>query len=261
MGTMVGDLNIEEFSAIKARTYLGLRSFPELKAMKDSKNPGEAAASQMAIFLNSAQPAQKEEAGRKIVEMARTTRDINATNLAAAFLAHQGEYVEALNLIQDYSTLEMKALKIHIYLLMSRPDLATPVVAEMNRTAEDSSITKMCHALVQFASGNYQEAFLTYCDIQALYGEEMNDAPSTMLLNCKAACNLHRGSFPEALEDTERACKLNPKDADALINMIAVSIHLKQDHTSHFQTLKERFPLHPFVHKVAALDDAFQAFY
>eukprot|EP00397_Hematodinium_sp_SG-2012_P041111 GEMP01045202.1.p1 GENE.GEMP01045202.1~~GEMP01045202.1.p1 ORF type:complete len:307 (+),score=80.06 GEMP01045202.1:50-922(+) len=256
----MGDINAAELGSIKARTHLGLRKFGELKALKDSPNPGEQATSQMTIFLNSNQEKQKEDAGKKIIELATSTKDINATNLAAAYLAHQGDYVEAFNLTKGYDTVEMMALRAQIYLCMSRQDLATDVVNEMYRLAEDAAITKMTSSLLNIAKGNYQEAFLTYCDIQALYGEESMTAPSSILLNAKAACNLHRGMYTEAQEDTVRALDLNPRDSDALVNLIAIHIHLKEDHAAQFTALKEKFPLHPLVQKAQTLDTAFAAF-
>lgn len=257
---MIIDLDVAELASLKARTYLGLRKVLELKALKDSKNPGEQAASQMTIFLMSNQERQKEEAGKKILELATATKDLNATTLAAAYLAFQGQYAEALTLIASHDTVELKAVRAHIYLLMNRPDMATSEVSDMNRMSESASITKVCSALLNIANGKHQEAFTTYCDIQALYGEDAMDVPSSMLLNAKAACNLHRGQYQEALEDTQRALALNPKDPDALINMVAISVHMKHDYTPHMQSLKEKLPLHPYVQKSQAIDAAFAAF-
>jgi len=255
-----GEFQEAELASIKARTFLGMRKFGELKAMKDSSIPGEQAAAFMTIFLNSVQEKQKTQAKEQMLELANRTKDLNATAMAAILLAHQGEFVEAINLISTYDTLDIKALRTQIYFLMRRPDLADPVIKEMNQTAEDSAVTKMVTSLHNIATGNHQEAFLTYCDLQALYGEESNETPSTILLAAKAGCNLHRGLYTEALEDLQSALSVNNRDADSLINMASVSVHMDKDWEPHFNSLKEKNPSHPFVAKMNALTTAFDTF-
>jgi len=255
-----GDFQKAELAAIRARTFLGMRKFGELKSMKDSNVAGEKAAAFMTIFLNSVQDKQRMQAKESLTELANKTKDLSAIALAAILLAHLEEYIEAINLIASYDTLDIKALRAQIYFLMRRPDLADPIIKEMNQSAEDSAVTKMVTSLFNVATGNHQEAFLTYCDLQALYGEESNETPSTILLTSKAGCNLHRGLYAEALEDLQSALAVNNRDADSLINMAAVSVHLDQDWESHFNSLKEKCAHHPFVAKLNTLNQAIDAF-
>jgi len=253
-----GDFQSAELATYKARTYLGLRQMPQLKALQNSTIPGEQATAKLTIFMNS--DKMKNEAKEGIMELVKNSKDLNATYLAAVLLAHQEEYLDAINLIAAYDTLDMKALRCQIYFLMRRADLADPIIKDVNRTAEESAVTKMITALYNVATGNHQEAFLTYCDLQALYGEEANENPSTLLLCAKAGCNLHRGLYDEAMEDLKQALVTAARDPDVLINLACCSVHKDEDWTPHYQILKEKYQTNPFVQKMNQLDQAFASF-
>lgn len=256
-----GDFQAAELATYKAKTFLGMKKFGELKALKDSPIPGEQSTAIMTIFMNS-KPDRQQTAKDSMMELVKNSKDMAASYMAAVLLAHQEEYVEGINLISSYDTLDMKTLKAQLYLLMRRPDLADPVIKDIGHTAEDAAVTKMITSLYNVAIGNHQEAFLTYCDLQALFGEEANETPSTILLCAKAACNLHRGLYAEALEDIQAAIALNPKDPDLMINMACANVHTDPGNAWQQQLggIKEKFPAHPFMTSMTKLDEALAAF-
>ena len=62
-----------------------------------------------------------------------------------------------------------------------------------NAINDDHVVSKVLAALVNAATGNYQEAFLLFCDLEALYGEELEKFPSMAILNGKGCANLLAG--------------------------------------------------------------------
>ncbi len=75
---------------------------------------------------------------------------------------------------------------------------------EINAISDEAAISKIISASLHMATGNYQESFLLYCDIEALYGDDMMASPSMVVLNGKAVANMQRGNFAEVGEDLVR---------------------------------------------------------
>lgn len=61
----------------------------------------------------------------------------------------------------------MMALRAQLYTMLYRNDLATKQAKEVAAISDDHAISKVINAIVASATGNYQEAFLLYCDLEA----------------------------------------------------------------------------------------------
>lgn len=92
-------------------------------------------------------------------------------------------------------------------------------------------------------TGNFQEAYLTYGDVQVqcCEGEELDGAASILLLNGKvnvrgsnqtvgkSVANMERRHWDEALEDLQKAYQQDPKDIDTVANLVTCCKWLKQE--------------------------------
>lgn len=250
------DLVQVEKDALKGRSFLGMGAMGEIKSMQASDNPALKATAYAAVYLCS---AAKREAGRdKLLELQPPMKEPTVLYLKACILAHEEQYMEAYQLIKDLSSPDIVALRSQLLMMLDRPDLAENE-QRASPDGGDSAAGKVIGSVLQMAHGNFQEAFLTYSDLQSQYWP---DTDSPLLTSGRAAANLHRGLYQEAQEDLQRSLQIDPNCALSLANASAVSVHLQafDDFDKYMATLGEKHPSHPLSQKSRELDQAFQRF-
>merc|ERR1719478_831518 len=97
---------------------------------------------------------------------------------------------------QAHPTLEMQALCVFFALICNQVHMAEQMVHKMSGTNDDSAAYRLASAAVKLATGDPEEAYLTYCDLSgqfpAVDGEESG---SVLLETGKAVANMQRGMF------------------------------------------------------------------
>ncbi|CAD7924780.1 unnamed protein product [Amoebophrya sp. A120] len=254
------DIAESEKKGIMGRCYLALGKFSQLKDLRNSPEASQRCCALFAMFTKAKEQAHKDKAFGDLVELAKSSRDQTATYLAACAYALQGDALEAVNLVQasGFTTPEMQGLLAQLFLAMYRVDLATKQMRQVNQVSDDHVIAKMVSALVNLANGNYQEAFLLYCDVEAQYGDEVATIPSSAICNGKACANLQRGNFSEAPEELSKMQEVAPGDQDTLVNLCATSIHLgnEEEAKKHIETLRKVNPEHALIKKLDHLHNS-----
>lgn len=260
--TMSNDLTQGEMDATFARACLPLGQFDKLKAMQNSENPGQKAAALTAVYTKSKNEQQREAAKEKLVTLAKEMHDLPTAALAASALAQNNELPDAILLAQGHQTLEIQALRVFIYLLANRAELAERQLREMTGNNDDAAVYRLASAAVKLATGDPQEGYLTYCDLASQFPGDADESNSTVLSVGKAVANMQRGMFTEAVEDLARAQAVAPNDADVLVNMCCCATHLRKpdDFKTHYATLEQQHPNNVYVKKTQSISTAFQRF-
>merc|ERR1719181_2625084 len=174
----------------------------KLKSMMQSESPGQRAAAFYHIIMRSPKEDQKAKAKEKLKEHIAEKQDMSSSLLGANILAMDGNYQDALNLTLAHPTLEMQALRVFIYLMCNQPGLAEKQLQDMAGSNDDCAVYQMSAAAVHLATGNPEEAYLTYCDLSSKFPlQDGEDCGSVLLMAGKAVANMQRGMWQEALED------------------------------------------------------------
>jgi tetratricopeptide (TPR) repeat protein len=259
LDSIAGDDLVEvEKDALKARAYLGLGEVQKTKQLQSSgDNPAVKASAYTHVYLKSSNE-NKAKGRERLMELLSQKKDPTVVFFAACVLAQEEQYVDAYDLLKDSSSPDLCALKAQILVLMNRADLAEQEIRKAP-DGGDSAASKMVASATQMASGNFQEAFLTYMDLQSQY---WGDADASALLNGRAAANIHRGNYQEAQEDIQRALVLEPMSDLSLTNAACVSVHMQQaeEADKFLALLCEKHPAHPVSVKSRELKEAMERF-
>ncbi|SPJ72750.1 related to coatomer epsilon subunit [Fusarium torulosum] len=169
-----------------------------------------------------------------------TVQVIGGTVLQAA-----GKSEEALALLtQHQGSLDAVSLIVQIHLQQNRTDLALKEVAAARRWAQDSLLVNLAESWVGLRVGGekYQQAFYVF--------EELAQAPSTSSVRSlvsQAVCELHLGRTEEAQAALDQALEKDANNADAIANLLVLSIisgSQSDELTQKLQTIK---PDHQFL--------------
>ncbi|WZH43672.1 coatomer epsilon subunit-domain-containing protein [Fusarium acuminatum] len=169
-----------------------------------------------------------------------TVQVIGGTVLQAA-----GKSEEALALLtQHQGSLDAVSLIVQIHLQQNRTDLALKEVTAARRWAQDSLLVNLAESWVglRVVSIKYQQAFYVY--------EELAQAPSTSSVRSlvsQAVCELHLGRTEEAQAALDQALEKDTNNADAIANLLVLSIisgSQSEELTQKLQTIK---PDHQFL--------------
>ncbi|KAB1222920.1 Coatomer subunit epsilon-1 [Morella rubra] len=114
--------------------------------------------------------------------------------IAGIIFMHEQDYNEALKHTNAGGTMELHALNVQIFLKMYRSDYAERQLRVMQQTDEDHTLTQLASAWLNLAVGGskIQEAYLIFQDFSEKY------QMTSLILNGKAVCCMHMGSFDEA---------------------------------------------------------------
>jgi len=257
--------DIEQFEcdATLARCCLSLMASDKLKAMMASTIPGKKAAAFYHVISRSPKEEQRQKGKDKLKEHIAETQDLSSSILGANILAMDGSYQDALNLTLAHPTLEMQALRVFIYLMCNQAGLAEKQLAEMSGSNDDAAAYQVASAAVHLATGNPEEAYLTYCDLASKFPQtDGEDSGSVMLQTGKAVANMQRGMWQEALEDLHRAHSILPNDPEVLVNLCCCMTHTckKEEFQQYYDKLEQVAPNHPYVKKTQGMKDIFTKF-
>merc|ERR1719343_783062 len=190
---------------------------------------------------------------------------MSCSMLSAICLAMDGSWKEAVQLTTAHPTLEMQALCVFLCLSCGQVGMAERKLAEMKGNNDDAAAFRLATAAVKLATGDPEEAYLTYCDLSTQFppadGED-SETGSVMLQTGKAVANMQRGMFTEAVEDLMRAVAKAPNDADVLVNLCCCMTHLgkKDDFKQYYAKLEQVAPSHPYVVKTQSISQVFARF-
>jgi len=252
-----------ECDAILARCALSMSMTEKLKAMNASENPGQRASALYHVCTKSPKEEQRQKAKERLKEHITEKQDLSSAILGANVLAFDGNYQDAVNLTTAHPTLEMQALRVFFLLMCNQVGMAEKEVKEMKGSNEDSAAFLMASAAVHLASGNPEEAYLTYCDLSAKFpAVDGEDGGSVLLETGKGLANMMRGMWQEALEDLQRANQMAPSDSDVLVNLCCCMTHAdkKDEFQQYYAKLEQACPTHPYVKKTQGIKDTFARF-
>ncbi|PRW58190.1 coatomer subunit epsilon-1-like [Chlorella sorokiniana] len=235
------------------RSYIELGTYDLVMSEIDSSSPmALQAVKALALYMK----AQKEAALAQATEW--RTDPVAASNptvllIAGLLYALEEDWVEALRACHTGGSLEMMALCVQVYLRMDRPDLAEKQVKAMSAVDDDATLTQLAAAWVGLHQGGakVQEAFYIF--------QELGDkfAWTVRLHNGLAACQMRMGRWEDAEGELLQAFEKNPKDADTLANLVAVSLHLGKPAGRYVSQLKLVAPTHAIVKRSEEGEAAF----
>mmetsp|Transcript_79362 Transcript_79362/g.233153 ORF Transcript_79362/g.233153 Transcript_79362/m.233153 type:complete len:298 (+) Transcript_79362:96-989(+) len=259
------DVAQSELGALLARCCLSLQVFDRLKAMQNSDCAGQRAAALMAVILKSKNEQQKASAKERLTALAKETQDMSSAMLSAIAMAMDGSYQDAVHLTKAHPTLEMQALAVFFCLICNQVTMAEKMLHEMSGTNDDSASYRLATAAVKLATGDPEEAYLTYCDLTTQFPPTEGDdsgSGSVLLQTGKALANMQRGMYNEAVEDLQRAAALAPNDPDVLVNLCCCMTHLekKEEFQQYYAKLEQAAPAHPYVAKTQSISSVFARF-
>ncbi|KAI1476779.1 coatomer epsilon subunit-domain-containing protein [Daldinia eschscholtzii] len=194
-----------------------------------------------------------------IEELASSAGDNQTVQvLGGTVLQAAGKSEEALALLSRHSgSLDAVALITQIHLQQNRTDLALKEVAAARRWAQDSLLVNLAESWVGLRLGGdkYQQAFYVF--------EELAQAPSTssiISLVSQAVCELHLGRVEEAQSALEQAVQKQPEYAEAIANLLVLSVIIGKDAASVTEltnSLKKVAPEHLFLVDLQEKSDLF----
>jgi len=263
--TASNDIAQAELLATMGRCCLAIPVFDRLKAMQNSECPGQQAASLMAVILKSKSDQQRSSAKERLATIAGQSHDMSVAMLHAIVLASDGSWNDACQLTTTHPTLEMQALCVFLLLSCGQVSMAEKKLADMKGTNDDAAAFRLATAAVKLATGDPEEAYLTYCDLSTQFppdGGEDAETGSVLLQTGKALANMQRAMYTEAVEDLMRAVAKAPNDPDVLINLCCCMTHLgkKEEFQQYYTKLEQVAPTHPYVAKTQSLSQAFARF-
>ncbi|KPM36447.1 hypothetical protein AK830_g10123 [Neonectria ditissima] len=189
----------------------------------------------------------KTDSALKTIESLASSSSDNATVqiVGGTLLQASGKPEEALALLsQHQGSLDAVALIAQIHLQQNRTDLALKEVTGARRWAQDSLLVNLAESWVGLRVGGekYQQAFYVF--------EELAQAPSTSsvrTLVSQAVCELHLGRTEEAQAALEQALEKDPKNADAIANLLVLNVIAGNDASEQIDNLEQVSPNHQFL--------------
>ncbi|OTB01458.1 hypothetical protein M426DRAFT_323475 [Hypoxylon sp. CI-4A] len=227
--------------ALRARIALG-QTEDVIADVQGESEPELAAIGALAEYSQ----GKTDAAVKTIEELASSAGDNQTVQIiGGTVLQAAGKSEEALALLSQHSgSLDAIALITQIHLQQNRTDLALKEVAAARRWAQDSLLVNLAESWVGLRLGGdkYQQAFYVF--------EELAQAPSTssiVSLVSQAVCELHLGRVEEAQGALEQAVQKQPDYAEAIANLLVLSIIIGKEPTDLIASLKKAAPQHPFL--------------
>ncbi|KAK1589613.1 coatomer epsilon subunit [Colletotrichum navitas] len=156
-----------------------------------------------------------------------------------------GKPEEALALLsQHQGSLDAVALIVQIHLQQNRNDLALKEVTAARRWAQDSLLVNLAESWVGLRQGGdkYQQAFYVF--------EELAQAPATssvVTLVSQAVAELHLGRTEEAQAALDQALAKDANYAQAIANLLVLTVISGKDPKEFTEKLKAADPQHQFL--------------
>ncbi|KAI0474447.1 coatomer epsilon subunit-domain-containing protein [Xylaria cf. heliscus] len=219
---------------------------------------GETSVPEFAAVAALAQSAlgQTEDAVQAVEKLAESAGDNQTVQvLGGIVLQAAGKSDEALALLSKHTgSLDAIALITQIHLQQNRTDLAVKEVVAARRWAQDSLLVNLAESWVGLRLGGekYQQAFYVF--------EELAQAPATssiVTLVSQAVCELHLGRVEEAQVALEQALQKQPDYADAIANLLVLTIITGKDAAEITSSLKKSAPQHTLLVDLEEKSDLF----
>ncbi|KAH7326108.1 coatomer subunit epsilon [Stachybotrys elegans] len=199
----------------------------------------------------------KTDSAVQTVEKLASSAADNATVqiVGGIVLQGAGKSEEALALLsQHQASLEAVALITQIQLQLNRTDLALKEVTAARRWAQDSLLVNLAESWVGVRLGGekYQQAFYVF--------EELAQAPATSSIRSivsQAVCELHLGRLEECQAALEQAMQKEPGYAEAIANLLVLTILTGNDASPLLVALKKADPQHQLIADLAEKDALF----
>jgi len=174
----------------------------------------------------------------------------------ATIYYNEGNNEDAMRAVHQTNNLEGLALLVQIYLKINRLDLAEKEIRNMQKIDDDATLTQLASAWINLAFGGEKlnEALLTYTDLIEKY------APSPLLLNGLAVCNMHLRKYGDAEKNLMQALEKDSSNPNTLANLIVCfEQQNKPSEIIQRQTnqLKLAAPKHPYIVQLHRLDEDF----
>ncbi|KAL7623429.1 hypothetical protein AAE478_007111 [Parahypoxylon ruwenzoriense] len=227
--------------ALRARIALG-QAEDVVADVQGESEPELAAVGALAEFTL----GKTDTAVKTIEELASSAGDNQTVQVVGGIvLQAAGKSEEALALLSQHSgSLDAVALITQIHLQQNRTDLALKEVSAARRWAQDSLLVNLAESWVGLRLGGdkYQQAFYVF--------EELAQAPSTssiVSLVSQAVCELHLGRVEEAQSALQQAVQKQPEYAEAIANLLVLTVITGEDPNELTSSLKKTAPQHPFL--------------
>ncbi|KAK3360112.1 coatomer epsilon subunit-domain-containing protein [Lasiosphaeria hispida] len=238
---------------LQLRARLALGQADEVLADVQSENGPELEA----IAALAEQALGNEEAAVKAIEQLAQESGDNATVqvMGGTVLQAAGKSDEALALLSQHSgNLDAVSLIVQIHLQQNRNDLAIKEVAAARRWAQDNLLVNLAESWVGLRLGGekYQQAFYVF--------EELAQAPATSSVRSlvsQAVAELHLGRTEEAQAALEEALKKEPTFAEAIANLLVLSVVTGKDPKDLTSNLEKADARHPFLLDLAEKSELF----
>lgn len=237
------------------RALLGLGQYGRiLQGVGPQSTPGLQGVKLLASFLS--QPDNREVIVLQMQEFLGSSKDSELRLMGGMLFLHAERIEDALVTLQNEMSLECLALMIQIYLSINRLDSARAVLQTMQTLdSEESTLTALAAAWIGVSEGGrgYQDACNAFRDLCDKF------SPSPMLLISIAAALQGQNKHEEAEENLVEALGLDPRNADALVNIVCCSLHLgKFAEANTYKTQLLQFhPNHPFVQQLQLMSSTF----
>ncbi|EPS61164.1 hypothetical protein M569_13634 [Genlisea aurea] len=174
--------------------------------------------------------------------------------VAGTVFTHEQDYNEALKHTHSGGTMELHALNVQIFLKIHRSDYAEKQLRVMQQIDEDYPLTQLANAWLNLAVGGskIQEAYLIFQDFSEKY------PMTSLILNGKAVCCMHKGEFDEAETLLLEALNKDAKDPETLANLVVCSLHLGKPASRYLSQLKLSHPDHVLVKRASSAEESFE---
>ncbi|KAK0719656.1 coatomer epsilon subunit-domain-containing protein [Lasiosphaeris hirsuta] len=238
---------------LQLRARLALGQADGVLAEVQSENEPELEA----IAALAEQALGNQEAAVKAIEQLAQESGDNATVQVVGGIVLQaaGKSDEALALLSQHSgNLDAVSLIVQIHLQQNRNDLAIKEVAAARRWAQDNLLVNLAESWVGLRLGGekYQQAFYVF--------EELAQAPATSSVRSlvsQAVAELHLGRTEEAQAALDEAFKKEPTFAEAIANLLVLSVvngNYSKELTSNLEKVDAQ---HPFLVDLAEKSELF----
>ncbi|CAI9773324.1 unnamed protein product [Fraxinus pennsylvanica] len=244
-----------ERDSIVYRSYIALGSYQlVINEIDSSAATPLQAVKLLALYLSN--PANKEMTISSLQEWLGDPAIGNNPILrliAGIIFMHEQDYNEALKHTNAGGTMDLHALNVQIFLKMHRSDYAEKQLRIMQQIDEDHTLTQLANAWLNLAVGGskIQEAYLIFQDFSEKY------QMTSLILNGKAVCCMHMGTFDEAESLLLEALNKDAKDPETLANLVVCSLHLGKPSSRYLSQLTLSHPDHILVKRAKTAEESF----
>ncbi|KAK4488036.1 hypothetical protein RD792_003777 [Penstemon davidsonii] len=246
---------VVERDSLVYRSYIALGSYQlVINEIDSSAATPLQAVKLLALYLSA--PENKEIAISSIREWLEDPAIGNNPILrliAGIIFTHEQDYNEALKHTNAGGTMELHALNVQIFLKMYRSDYAEKQLRVMQQIDEDHTLTQLASAWLNLAVGGskIQEAYLIFQDFSE------KSQITSLILNGKAVCCMHKGEFDEAETLLLEALNKDAKDPETLANLVVCSLHLGKSSSRYLNQLKLAQPDHILAKRASTAEESF----